>query len=215
MSGLEVIAADAVDVAVAIVGSLAEIAAIVLLVVVVVMNRARLAELLERLKSVKAGSLQFDFDPERVKRARPDKPIPDARLSGLKRRVQANSDVIAGTRVLWVDDEPKGNAAERRILRDLGVVVANVTTTDAALERLRLDDFDLVITNQDRPGDRTAGSNLVAAMTAEGHPIAVIGYIGRLDRSRGTPPGFRAMTDRPDELIHEVIDVAERREEIA
>ena len=57
---------------------------------------------------------------------------------------------------------------------------------------------------------QTAGMQLVQAMRSSGFDQPVVAYVGQIDRTRGTPPGLSGLTDRPDELVHLLIDVLER-----
>lgn len=68
--------------------------------------------------------------------------------------------VVAGRRVLWVDDQPEGNALERTALEQLRVRVDTVTTTAGAVKALAGGSYDLVISDWTRghPKRRTAES---------------------------------------------------------
>jgi len=41
--------------------------------------------------------------------------------------------------------------------------------------------------------------------------MPVVFYVGAFNRTEGIPPGAFAITNRPDELLHSVFDILERR----
>lgn len=59
--------------------------------------------------------------------------------------------------ILWVDDRPNGNRFERQSMEALGIRFVNVVSTDEALERLKNQSFDVIISDMKRPGDDRAG----------------------------------------------------------
>jgi PleD family two-component response regulator len=73
--------------------------------------------------------------------------VPDTRT---QRRLQ-------GRLILWVDDHPDNNRYERRALEALGVRFVLSTSTDDALDQLRRQTFDLIISDMGRPPDPQAG----------------------------------------------------------
>ena len=86
-------------------------------------------------------------------------------------------------RVLWVDDFPANNEYERKCLRPHGIVFDNVVSTDEAVEQLRNETYDLVITDLGRrdSSDRSATAGaafLDQPVVREGGPPVII-YAGR------------------------------------
>ncbi len=59
---------------------------------------------------------------------------------------------MTGSRILLVDDEPQIRRALRSTLSALGFVVADASTGEAALEKLRAEKFDLVLLDINMPG---------------------------------------------------------------
>jgi CheY-like chemotaxis protein len=64
--------------------------------------------------------------------------------------------------VLWVDDEPDNNTFERQALEALGMRVNFVPTTSAALEMIKGNEYDVVISDMARPEGKRAGYDLLA-----------------------------------------------------
>lgn len=120
-----------------------------------------------------------------------------------------NREVLEGRRILWVDDNPRGNDAERRLLRSMRVFVHNAVSTEEALAELARDHYDLVVTDQDR-GNGNDGETFAGKLRSEGDRIPIIAYVGHVDSGRGTPPVFDGITDRPDDLLHLILDTLER-----
>ena len=58
--------------------------------------------------------------------------------------------MLDGARVLWVDDHPEWNNAERAVMNAFGIRVDVARTTGQALGMLRSTTFDAVITDIDR-----------------------------------------------------------------
>jgi hypothetical protein len=71
--------------------------------------------------------------------------------------------------------------------------------------------FDVVLTDMERVGDHIAGLKFVDLMD-DSHASRTIYYIAALDPSRGAPAPAFAITNRPDAVMHYVIDLCGRAE---
>jgi CheY-like chemotaxis protein len=176
--------------------------------------------ILPNLTSVRAFGVQLDLRPEDIRRAGASKGV-DVSISedsALYARAVRAQPVLRDAEVLWVDDHPAVNVVERRLLHKIGVFVEPIRSTEEALEALAVGPgsgrFELVISDMRRNGDPGAGEQLIRAMRAAGYDQPVILYLGQLELevARGTPVGAFGITNRPDELLHLVIDALERRE---
>lgn len=186
-------------------------------------------ELLPKLSGFKGLGIEFSFVQDSLNQAIDqgharsedvDVPVksskwnikvpPEAREQVL-RRMQRNTDIFRGAQMLWVDDCPENNVNERRIFRRLHVDIDTARTTGDALAMLQHASYDLVLSDIDRDGDPRAGLTFLERYRQQ-HPAgaAVIFYIGTFDPARGVPPGAFGITNRPDELIHLVLDLLER-----
>ena len=82
-------------------------------------------------------------------------------------------------RVLWVDDRPSNNEFERKTLRPHGIVFDNVVSTAEAVEQLKNESYDLVITDLGRAHSsdqsQTAGASFLKhpTVTQGGPPVIV------------------------------------------
>jgi len=110
------------------------------------------------------------------------------------------------SRILWVDDNPSNNAAERESLEALGISIAIATTTEQALEVLRQKRFDLVISDMGRPPDDRAGYTLLSEMREQKIRVPFLIYAagGNLPahKMEALSRGAIGSTNRATELFH-------------
>lgn len=126
------------------------------------------------------------------------------------RRATVVQRALQGARILWIDDEPDGNALERATLGTFGVVVRTALSGEEAKRVLRGERFDLVISDISRPGESLAGIKDLPLLRLIAPDLPVIFYIMRME-PRGVPAGAFGITARPDELLHLCMDALERR----
>jgi CheY-like chemotaxis protein len=110
--------------------------------------------------------------------------------------------------VLWVDDRPSNNIHERQSLEALGVRFALATSTDEALEKLRHQSFDAIISDMGRPQDSHAGYTLLDKLRASGDQTPFIIYAGSSAPehvAEARRRGAVGSTNRPDELFEMVL----------
>jgi CheY-like chemotaxis protein len=125
---------------------------------------------------------------------------------------EAFGHVVAGRRVLWVDDHPENNALEVAALEALDVRVRQVTSTSDALEVLQDEGTDLVISDWHRGapprGGDGEGMRLLRQMRRIGSHTPFIVYCGWLGkgelasrRARVSELGGSGLTATPRELL--------------
>lgn len=135
--------------------------------------------------------------------------------SGALRRAESHIAFLREADVLWVDDDPGGNDAERRMLTALGVSVDIALSNDEAILKLRRRRFDCVISDIGRPAGEPTGLELRDRMersASEKQSVYrwLIYYVLELERDKDTPRGALGITNRPDHLLHYVLDAVER-----
>src|SRR5689334_7055629 len=81
---------------------------------------------------------------------------------------------MQGARILWVDDRPDNNRFERQALEALGIDVELSLSTEDALDKLRRQPYDLIISDMGRPGDSRAGYTLLDRLRSGGNPIPYV-----------------------------------------
>jgi CheY-like chemotaxis protein len=131
-------------------------------------------------------------------------------IPGALRRARNVRDALVGARILWVDDHPEWQRAEREMLEALGVEVHMVPNSGSALTALRREPFHLVISDIARGGSAAEGLRALPAIREVSGGVPVIFYVGDLDEGRGVPPGAFGITNQVEELLHLVLDVVER-----
>lgn len=94
-----------------------------------------------------------------------------SRLARRKQRPQRG-------RILWVDDRPENNEFEVQALRELGIDVRQVRSTDEALRLLEATRYEAVISDMGRPPDQRAGYTLIDEMRRRGNETPFIIYAG-------------------------------------
>ena len=110
--------------------------------------------------------------------------------------------------VLWVDDRPNNNVHERQALEALGVTFVLATSTDEALEKLKHQSFDAIISDMGRPPDSQAGYTLLDTLRKSGDQTPFIIYAGSRapeHRAEARRRGAVGCTNRPDELFEMVL----------
>lgn len=84
-------------------------------------------------------------------------------------------------KILWVDDHPENNIAERRFFERHRIAVHTVTNSTDALNLLQMYDYKAVISDMGRGQDRLAGARFVRQMRAKRDPTTVIIYTAGAD----------------------------------
>jgi hypothetical protein len=113
-------------------------------------------DLLPNLTNLKAGGVELSFVREALDRAielaekSPKWPVhvPQRNKEQVLRRARRHLGLLAGSAVLWLDDDHANNRNELRMLRQLKVEVETVSTTEEALARLDRDKFNVVLSGR-------------------------------------------------------------------
>lgn len=126
-------------------------------------------------------------------------------------RIRRNWDLLQGSRVLMFDDRPDTLVNEIRMLQQLEMEVEVVALTSEALARLQSGHFDLLISDIARPEGQSNG--IVTLQTLREHypALPAVFYIGNYNAEDGIPVGAFGITNRPDELVHLILDILERK----
>lgn len=120
---------------------------------------------------------------------------------------------IEDAKVLWVDDNPDNNIYERQSLEALGVRFVLSTSTNDALNKVKIQKFDAIISDIGRPPDRTAGYTLLDALRSSGDRTPFIIYAGSRSREHQEEArrrGAVGCTNRATELFEMVLSVLNR-----
>ncbi len=120
---------------------------------------------------------------------------------------------VVGARVLWVDDHPENNVYERGSLEALGIYVTISTSTEDALEKLRMTKYEVIISDMGRSGDPQAGYTLLTEKQKLGDATPFIIYAGSnlpAHKALARQKGAWGLTNNPRELFQLVISAIEK-----
>ena len=196
--------------------------------VVFVFRKPIVSELLPRLSGVSVGGVEMSFVERSMAEAagaanrsnmvastvekRHVEVTKRDRECALERLTRA-AHLLKGRRILWLDDSVANNRLERDLLTTFGVKIEQVQDNDAAFGALEPDGggYDLILSDIDRPKGEPTGLDFLERYRGRGWGIPVIFYISMVDEEEPVPLGAFGLTNRPDELVHLVIDALARR----
>lgn len=127
------------------------------------------------------------------------------------RRAEFVAPILRHAQILWVDDNPENNIYEREVLRTLGSNTDIVTSTQQGMVALQSKVYDLVISDMSRGSTPDEGLVLLQEMRKRRFPQRMVFYVGNVDPEKGKPAESFGITDRPDELLHLIMDILERQ----
>jgi DNA-binding response OmpR family regulator len=111
-------------------------------------------------------------------------------------------------RILWVDDHPENNVAERRYLQEHKIGVYQVSTTEDALTLLGMYAYGAVVSDMGRADRPLAGTELLEAMRARGDRrpfILYTVYSSNAQRKLIADSGGQGVAETRDELYAAIL----------
>ncbi len=186
---------------------------------------------LGRLSGLKAAGLEMSFAEQKLAGAAADAArsskvvdrtvgersivVTKADRERVLARAERSAAVLKGRRLLWIDDVVTNNRKERDLLESLGLKIEQVQSNAAAEMALAPDGggYDLILSDINRPEGEPSGLDFLAAYRQRpvDQRVPVIFYVTVRDRDKPLPLAAFGLTNRPDELLHLVIDALERR----
>ena len=100
---------------------------------------------------------------------------------------------------------------EREVLQTLGSTIDLATTTEQGMVALQSKVYDLVVSDISRGSTPDEGLILLQKMRKSRFPRRVVFYVGTVDSEKGKPAESFGITDRPDDLLHLIMDILERQ----
>lgn len=175
-------------------------------------------DLLQKLAGFKALGIEFSFIKNSIDAALElaDKnpkwkvEVPESARNNVLNRAREHLDVFRNSSILWIDDNPENNLNEWRMFLQLNVKIELAKSTDQALDILHQKKYDVVISDMVRNNEDEAGLQFLNTFRKMDDTTPVIFYIGTYDPKIGVPFGAFGITNRPDELLHLVLDALER-----
>jgi hypothetical protein len=186
------------------------IALLVLLALLLMIGPKRILAAIGRIKKIAFGGLEIELTQavEAVAEARQIGLAP-AEAAALGRRLAEAAPLLSCSRILWVDDDAKGNAREIKVLRRLCVAIDLAGSTEEAGVAITRGVYDLVISDIGRDAAGDSGLDSQRLLDAAPFLPILIYYVRRLVRP--APPDAFGITNRPDELFHLIVDALSRR----
>jgi CheY-like chemotaxis protein len=180
--------------------------------VAVLLRRPIRDQLLPRLGGVKAFGVELTFLQESLDQAAAKAPVNVSveDRSQVMRRAQRIRDVLQGARILWVDENPLNNLPERRSLQSMGIHVDVATDAEEAFALLSANGYDALISEMEHGGVEDWGRQFLAEIRKRQIHTWTVFYLLDFDPSRGIPGHAFGMTNRPDHLLHYIMDILER-----
>lgn len=177
--------------------------------VFVFVNRQELKGFLGKTTRISIGVVEFEREVAAVKDAAPvDVTVDDPRARAAVARLGRGLDALRGFEVLWVNDRPDDDRELRKVFRRSGIRFTLALDNAAAENALVTHDFDLVVTDIGRV-DGESGMKLALKLVQARKPPVVL-YVLKVE-NRPIDPRIVGITNDPAELIHYVLDVAERQ----
>lgn len=137
--------------------------------------------------------------------------VPNSAKDNVLNRAREHLKILEGTKILWVDDVPDNNLNESKMFGQLKVEIQFSTNTDEAIDIIKRRNFDVIISDMARGDKADAGIQFLNRLLEMQKQIPVIFYVGIFNPKLGVPPGAFGITNRPDELLHLVLDALERK----
>lgn len=110
--------------------------------------------------------------------------------------------------VLWVDDRPNNNIFERMSMEALGIQFTTSKSTDDALNKIRLNKYNAIISDMSRPPDSKAGYTLLDELRNSHISTPFIIYAGSNKpehKEEAKRRGAQGSTNDPQELFQLVL----------
>ncbi len=127
------------------------------------------------------------------------------------KRTNRNLNLFKNLSILWFDDRPDTLKNEIKMFRQLGGKIEITTTLEKTISMLKTSNFDLMISDIDRSNGEEDGVSTLKKLYKNKTYLPTIFYIGDVNEELGIPPHAFGLTNRPDELLHLVIDILERK----
>lgn len=129
---------------------------------------------------------------------------------GVLGRLDHAASYLQDGRILWVDDVPENNRYLTRLFGEFGMQVDSARSTEEALHLLGHRSYDMVLTDIRRGNDPQAGIRMLQEFRDHGINLPVVIHAAQFDSRLGIDSLAFAGTNRPDEVVHYVIDLMER-----
>lgn len=191
---------------------------VVAIIIVLIFYRPIKNQLLPLVTGLKIGGIECSFVREAIeasvalaqKHGNWQVEVSEEQARQAMDRASRHLGLVQKAKILWVDDNPEHNFNEIKMLHQLRADVETARSTEEALAALEMQPFDILLSDMNRGDDPTAGLKMLDRLKSAHPKVPVIFYVGTFEPSRGVPPFAFGLTNRPDEMLHLVLDVLER-----
>jgi hypothetical protein len=138
--------------------------------------------------------------------------LSDAQKNALFTRMAAVKDRKTPIRAIWLDDDfGTPELSEMRLIKALNVQLDRVYDENLVEQMIAATPYDLIISDMKRGENSKAGLDFLQKLVANNTRLPMIFYVISFDEKRGTPPYAFGITNSPNELVHLVMDIIERK----
>ena len=172
-------------------------------------GKSRLDALLNRVQKLSVAGVEVEFKQalKRAAKARGED-VPAVDLGRAARRLAQSTALLAGAKLLWIDDQPENNRFERALLEEAGAIVTQAISSDQAWQFLNRAAYDLILSDIRRGTANEAGTDFLRILVDEDRKTPLVFYVGEI--LGPVPQGAFGIADSPDELVHLVLDALAR-----
>lgn len=183
--------------------------AAVVIIILLWIGREGLKALAGRVHKVGAAGFEIEFQATiESAAAAHQQQIPLTDLGRASRRLSSQQALLKGARLLWIDDRPDNNLNEIKLFEEAGARVDTQLTSAAAEAAIMQVTFDLIISDIDREGTAKEGLRFADHLAEVRNSPPLVFYVAHA--LRPAPVSAFGITDRPDELVHLVLDALGR-----
>jgi CheY-like chemotaxis protein len=183
--------------------------AAVVVFVLLWIGRHNIVAVLQRVEKVAVGGVEFQLR-DGIRAAARDRRVDlsDDEIGAVSRRLAANTELLHGAKLLWVDDHPELIVRESKVLEKVGAQITRVTSSNDAFSKIEQCNYDLVLSDIRRGDDANAGIAFGQSLVLRADAPPLIFYVG--DVEKPTPEIAFGITNNPSELLHLVVDALSR-----
>lgn len=123
-------------------------------------------------------------------------------------KFQNNFEKIRNKKILWIDDHPKRNLNEKLTFETMGIRVILSMTNDEALNKIKKENFDLIISDLFSDEGLPKGFELLEKLKINDKKIPLIFYTGRVTQDieeKAEKNGAFGIVDIPAALISKAL----------
>ena len=140
-----------------------------------------------------------------------DEELPISMKDSLFERLSYVKEKNLEVNAIWIDDFPSNNRYESKVLKSVGVKIDYAKSSEEGYEMLKTKNYELILSDIARNDINDEGLRFHKKLIDESIYIPLVFYTGFVDKEKGVPPYAFGIADLPNELIHLVLDVIERK----